>query len=116
MKFGADRPRDRPPIVVPRPEVKRRKGFGQIFADRHTVPPHKLAMPQSRYSSGWRILHDRGFACRLEERNNDFLELHPDLLQNEPRSQGPRRVVLVAEIDREIGHMPRPRSTDRSPL
>ena len=65
-------------------------------------------MPQGRHGSRRRIFHDRRLARRLVERNDDFVEHYPGLLENEPRPQRPGRVVLVSQIDREISHQARP--------
>src|SRR6516165_1774809 len=104
MEFRADCAGDRTRVVIPRPELECRERFGQVLANRQAVPDHELAMPQGRDGSRRRILHDGRLARRLVERDDDFVERYPGLLENEPRPKRPRGVILVPEIDRQIGH------------
>ena len=58
VQLGAHRTRHRAGVVVARPKIKRRKGFGEVFADRQAVPHHELAVLQRRDGAGRRVLHD----------------------------------------------------------
>ena len=87
-----------------RPQLEGRERFGEVFADRQALPYHDVAMAQRRHPPGRRVFQDRLAAGRLIERDHHLVEVDRGALQDEPRPQRPRGVVLVAEIDRQVGH------------
>ena len=80
----------------------------QIFGDRQRLPDRQAAMQQHRHAARRRVLADRRLRLGQVERHHDLLEVDAGDPGHQPAAQRPRRVVLVADHQREVGHSPSP--------
>src|SRR5207302_1246506 len=106
VHLGADRAGNGASRRVFRPQIESWERIGDILADRQAVPHRQLAMLERRHPPGGRVFQDRLAAGRLVERDHHLVEGDRGALQRQPGAQRPGGIVLVAEIDRQIGHQP----------
>src|SRR5579859_1655324 len=104
VHLGRDRACERARHRIRRPEQPFRRELRQILRDGETVPDDPVEMMQDRQPPARRIAQDLGLGRRLVERDHHLVEIESGRLQHQPRAERPARIVLIAEIDREVGH------------
>jgi hypothetical protein len=79
------------------PDRPLRELLGDVLDDRQGVPDPELAVEQDRDPAGGGVRELALERVRSMERDLELLELDLELAQQQPRAQGPGRVVLVAD-------------------
>ena len=90
-----------------RPGASRRIGGPQpamplreILDDRQRIPDHPVVIVQAWDAARWRNGTNPRRRIRQEQRDHALLEFDPCRAHQNPRTQRPGRVVLVADIER----------------
>ena len=112
VHLGTDRagPRTRHRIGGPHARMP----LGQVLGDRERIPDDRVAVVQCRHEARRREAAVRRIAAAPDELDADLAERSARELRDEPAAQRPRRVVLVADVERE--HQASGVSGPRSPV
>jgi hypothetical protein len=92
-------------LRVLRPQLAVGEFLGHVFGDRQRVP-HREAIVHQRGYAAHRVhfqdgLLEAGVAVKRIEAHHLFLERDARLLEQDPGTHGPGRIVLVADVEGE---------------
>ena len=114
----ADRAAMRPQDAVVRQQPGIRHDLVEILGNRQRIPYGGALVPQARHQDRCRQQQDFGPRRGIVGRGDDFLELEPGKLRQQPAAQRPGRIVLAADGQCRFRHMAFPSTTTgrRPPL
>ena len=105
MHLCADTSRPRPGAGVGRPELQARQAFGQVFSHGERIPDDQVTVNQHRNLSRGRDRRNGTFELRVSlkgvETNQNLFKRNARLAHQHPGTHGPRRIVLVTEVEFE---------------
>ena len=74
--------------------------LGQVFGDRQRVPDNGVAVVQAGHVARWRIGGVRRVGSDALQLYENFAKRRARQLGREPSPQRPRRIILVADVER----------------